>query len=230
MKKIPAAFTLLRKHGFTLIELLVVIAIIAILAAVLSSVANNVINLAKRTKAQNTASQIQTAILSYYSEYSVYPVPSGVSGSDYELEDDDSTTLGSAPSAAEGSLIECLSGMIMPSTGTTTGTTTSAGFTNTRSVPFLTLKPTDVTASGSHQDAPLNPLPYNTGHLYFNIAVDSDYDNILGTGASAVKNMPNFAASPFSTTGGSSTGGVAIWANCSPTGSTTQASWYVHTY
>jgi len=229
MKKIPAAFTFLRKHGFTLIELLVVIAIIAILAAVLAGVSVNVINTAKKTKAQNTASQIQTAALSYYAEYSVYPTPTGAaSGGDTELTDNDTGSYW-------GPMIECLSGGISPSAG---GTVTLTTFSNSRLVPFITLKASDVgTGTPYVKDAPLNPLPYSTAHPYFNMALDTSYDGIIGTGDTGSPSsstwLPSFTGTTtfnFLGSGGSSTAGVAVWANCSPTGSTTQASWCVHTY
>jgi hypothetical protein len=63
------------------------------------------------------------------------------------------------------------------------------------------------------------------------MAIDGDYDGIIGTGASAITNLPNFAAATFSNTGGgSTTAGVAVWANCNPKGTQTVPNWYVHTY
>ena len=67
-----------RPGSFTLVELLVVIAIIAVLAGIILSAGNTVVNLAKRAKAQNMANQLQTATQAYFTEYSVYPVPTGV--------------------------------------------------------------------------------------------------------------------------------------------------------
>jgi prepilin-type N-terminal cleavage/methylation domain-containing protein len=235
MKKILSLLTSPRKFGFTLVELLVVVGIIAILAGVTLSVAVQVINIAKRTKAQNTAQQIQAAGLQYYTEYSVYPTPSGVS-TDFGLTDADKVIGGMTAANEWGNLIECLSGNISPSTsGTLTPTAPFNG--NTRNIAFLTMKATDVdpgspnsTNKIADKDAPLNPLPFNSAaNPYFNIVFDGDYDNILGTGASAVTTMPNFTT--FSATGGgTSTAGIAVWANCSPNGSTTTPNWYVHTY
>jgi prepilin-type N-terminal cleavage/methylation domain-containing protein len=230
MKKLLSLLAAPRKLGFTLVELLVVMGIIAILASVTLAVAVNVINAAKKVKAQNTATQIQTAALNYYTEYSVYPTPSGVS-TDFELTDSDGATGGYGTTKTWGTLIECLSGNISPSTS---GTLSPANFTgNTRNIPFMTLKATDVDSGSStsvkDKDAPINPLPFNSANPYFNIAFDTDYDGILGTGSSAIT-MPNTTGATVTTTGGTSTAGVAVWANCNPKGATTVPSWYVHTY
>jgi prepilin-type N-terminal cleavage/methylation domain-containing protein len=228
MKNFSLRRTTKRYPSFTLVELLVVIAIIAILAAVTMSVGSTVLNKAKEAKAQNAATQIQTATLSYYTEYSVYPTPSGASAADFMLDDTDSAT-------QWGPLIECLSGMISPSTGTTSS---EAIFSNTRQIAFLTFKASDVGNGGTtgHLDAPLNPLPPVNAATskYFNIGIDGDYDGLLGgnTGALSGK-LPNFTtatsgSAPLNT--GSSTAGVAVWANCNPYSNLTNSNWYVHTY
>jgi len=225
MKKLLAR-RISERHAFTLVELLVVIAIIAILAAVTMNVGIMVINLAKKAKAQNTATQIQTSTLAYYTEYSVYPTPSGAAATDYMLNDTDSAL-------NWGPLVECLSGMISPSTGTTS---TETVFSNTRQIPFLNLKVGDVgNGTTGNKDAPLNPLPPPSAPTskYFNIAIDADYDGVLGGSNEAVSGnwLPNFNATPFSATGGggTSTAGVAVWANCTQNNQTT-ANWWVHTY
>lgn len=215
--------------SFTLVELLVVMAIIAILAAVTMQVGITVIDEAKKAKAQTTAIQIQTAVLNYYTEYSVYPTATGTG--DYKIDDTDTATDITVSGASTwGALIDCLSGNISPSGGTAV-----VGFSNTRAVAFLSMKATDVATTGTHQDAPVNPLPYNTGHLYFNIAVDAAYAGVLGKGdtGNSTTWLPNFATATSGTTPpmtGTSTAGVAIWANCNPSGATTSPNWYVHTY
>ena len=221
----------MRIAGFTLVELLVVMGIIAILAAVSLTVGNMVLREAKKAKAQNTAQQIQTAVLNYYTEYSVYPTPSGAASGDFGLTDSD-TALGKGTATSWGALDECLSGMICASTGSVSTETTYA---NSRQIAFLTLKASDVDNgslgnSVNDKDAPLNPIPSTTVGPYFNIAIDGDYDGIIGVGASGITTLPNFSSTTFSSTGGgSSTAGVAVWANCN-TGTATIPGWYVHTF
>ena len=221
MKKIFARRITSRYASFTLVELLVVIGIIAILAAVTMGIAGTVIAMAKRTKAQNTATQIQTAALGYYTEYNVYPTPSGAAAADFKLDDTDSAS-------QWGPLTECLSGMISP---TTALPSSEAIFSNSRQIAFLSLKASDVgngTTSGN-VDAPLNPLPPASGNKYFNIAIDGDYDGVLGASPSAIV-MPNFGTTFNATTGGTTTAGIAVWASCNYRPSSTNAAWYVHTY
>ena len=64
----------LQLRAFTLVELLVVIAIIAILAAMLLPVLNRVKEQTKVNQAKLDMSQLATAIQSYHSTYSRYPV------------------------------------------------------------------------------------------------------------------------------------------------------------
>ena len=212
-----------RLSSFTLLELLVVMGIIAILAGVSLSVFILVINSAKRAKAQNLANQIQTAAYGYYTEYSVYPIPTGTT-TDYTIPD----TSGSANQTAWGNLICCLCGNIQPyAPGTAIPTTT---ITNSRGIAFLTLKGSDVDSG----NAPLNPLPTGT-EIYFYIAINSSYSGVLGTNAPTSTVMPNFAAAPgssttLSLTGGTSTAGVAVWANCTGKTTITNAADWAHTY
>lgn len=228
MKKFNSRSRLARLDSFTLVELLVVIGIIAILAGVLFSAGGAALRAAQRAKAFNIANQIQSASVNYYTEYSIYPIPAGKVTSpatDYVLTD------ASSGATEWGGIIYALSGNLHPSTGLSTPTPSSpAPPTNARGIAFLSMKASDVDAN----DAPKNPLPANsTANPYFNIAMDGDYDGILGVGSSAVKVLPNFAASPFTSTaaagGGSCTSGVAVWANCN-TSVTTNAGFYVHTY
>jgi prepilin-type N-terminal cleavage/methylation domain-containing protein len=224
MKKSPAYSRLSKPSGFTLIELLTVIGIIAILAAVLLSAGGAALRAAQRAKAANMATQIQTAALNYYTEYSVYPVPSTfVAGTDYYISD------GTADKSNWGNLIEALCGNVSPHSVTTTVTPT---VTNTRAIAFLQLKASDVDAN----DAPLNSISFNSAaNPYFNIAIDSDYSGIVGDTGTAVGVMPNFSTS----TQGSitylakgTTGGIAVWANCNTTTTTTKwnPNFFVHTF
>ena len=201
----------LSNSGFTLVELLVVIGIIAILAGVLLSAGTSAIRAAKRASAANTASQIQVACTSYYTEYGVYPIPSTSAGTDYNITDGDE--------GSWGTLICALSGNINP----TTGAATTGNIANTRGISYLSFKASDVSAAG----APKNPLPYDpAGHPYYNLAMDGDYNNLLN-------GLPNFTGvsmgsdPPLNAT---STAGVAVWANCNPNTTTKNPGFWVHTY
>jgi len=218
-----------RKSGFTLIELLVVIGIIAILAAVLFPVGTMVINAAKRAKASATIGAIQTAVMAYNTEYSVWPVPTATT-TDTLIGDS------SATDATNWQTLICvLCGNIHPSDGTAF-TAVAAGPTNTRSIAFLNLKSSDVFTTATGKDAPKNPLPTSaTANIYFNIAMDSDYDGLLGTTAptnASSTGMPNFATSTTGTITypGTSTAGVVLWGNCNGSASSQNPNFYVKTY
>jgi prepilin-type N-terminal cleavage/methylation domain-containing protein len=225
MKNFPTPRGFVNRSGFTLVELLVVIVIIAILAASLTVAAGSAIRAAKRAQAANLATQIQTAAMNYYTEYSVYPVPASTTTDNY-ISDSDATDW--------KALIQSLCGGISPSNPAATVTLT---VTNTRSIAFLTLKATDVDAN----DAPKNPLSYDStgAHPYFNLVIDSDYDGIAGDSGTvptvAPSGMPNFATfvtgTPTWLTKGT-TGGIAVWANCNTTTTTTKwnPGFFVHTY
>ena len=208
------------RSGFTLIELLVVIAIIAVLAGVTMVAVSSALRAAKQAKANATANAIQTAVLNYYTEYSVYPVPTGIGATDYFLDD----TAGSK--GAWGDLVCALSGNINPYNGTAYVGTVP----NTRAIAYLSMKNSDVDTTG----APKNPLSLGGGvAAYFNIAIDSDYDGILGAAPSAVAGkMPNFTKSTSTAMdySGTTTAGVAVWANCNGTASSKNPSFWVHTY
>jgi prepilin-type N-terminal cleavage/methylation domain-containing protein len=208
-----------QSSGFTLVELLVVIAIIAILASVLAVSAGAVIKSANRAKVNANASQIQTAALNYYTEYGVYPAPSDQpAGTDFVLGD------ASTNEKDWSDLIDGLSGGVSPSSGKTVTTST---VNNTRGIAFLTMKNSDVVGGSSTTtaDAPKNLVAPSGGtSVTYNIAVDYDYDGVLGITPSKAT-MPNFATSTstsLSQTGGSSSAGVAIWVNTTgyTTGST----------
>jgi prepilin-type N-terminal cleavage/methylation domain-containing protein len=220
MKKSLVRSRLARLSGFTLVELLVVIGIIAILASVILFAGGAALRSAKRAKANNTATQIQTAALAYYTEYGVYPVTSDAAASTDDVIADTDATHWQA-------LLYGLCGNVEPYNGSTT--VPADATPNTRGIAFLTLRNTDVDS----KNGPLNPLPPNANELYFFIAMDNDYDGILGGTSTSTGKLPNFttailgAAPPMT---GSSTAGVAVWANCNGNATTQNPNFWVHTY
>jgi hypothetical protein len=117
--------------------------------------------------------------------------------------------------------------MIRPTDGQTSHETV---FTNTRQIPFLSLRSTDVTLN----DQPLNPCSQNPASPYFNIAIDADYDGLLGDPKTTSAGLlPSFApittGSPPPMTGSAKVG-VAIWANCNPDHGTQTSLLWLHTY
>ena len=207
--------------GFTLIELLVVMSIIAILAAVILVGGSGAINAAKRAKAANTATQIQTAIMSYYTEYGVYPVVSSATPADTALTD----------TGGETDMMNALCGNVNASTGTTT----TGAVPNTRGIVFLTPKKNEVDTNG----VLISPFTSGTASLVFSIAMDSDYSGQLGDSGGILAKMPDFSTWTTGQTppvlSHAITQQVAIWMCCdpshltSPTTSTSPGYW-VHTY
>ena len=224
MKRQPVRFLFSKATSFTLVELLVVIGIIAILASVVLAGATSVIKKAQRVKAATTANSIVTGVTSYYTEYSVYPIPGDISpaSSDFIIGDS------SAGAGDWANLLYGLCGNLNTSTGSSTPAPSSA-VANTRGIAFLTMKKSDVDVN----DAPLNPLPSSpTSNIYFNIAIDGNYDGIIGgtppNGGTTVQ-LPNLSAG-VTTSGGICTSGVAVWANCNGSTTSTNAAFWVWTY
>ena len=209
------------RSGFTLVELLVVIAIIAILASVITVSAGAAINAAKRAKAGNMASQIQTSIMNYYTEYGVYP-----------LHSNETTDVLYSTAAAETDLMYALSGNFNAYSPTTPNNQPN-NVSNARNIAFMTLKKSDVDTTG----VPITPFSSGANFYYYSIAIDADYSGILGDSGSA-GTIPDFTQW---TTGKTSsavvklTQGAAVWACCdtnnlkTPASSTTPSQW-VHTY
>ncbi len=213
------------RGGFTLVELLVVIAIIAILASVVAVAAGGAINAAKRAKASNTATQIQTAIINYYTEYGVYPVPPNTTTDKYYSDADTS----------QQGLFYALCGNMNASTPTSNGTSSTSDVPNTRQIAYMTPKPGDVDKLGIL----ISPFSTVANPSYFYIAIDSDYDGLVGSSGGI--SLPNFTTWGTGQTASTPitqgvTQGAAIWADCDTSSlppkeaaSKTPAFW-IHTY
>jgi prepilin-type N-terminal cleavage/methylation domain-containing protein len=227
MKKISRSS---RSSGFTLVELLVVIAIIAILASVVLAGVSNAINAAKRVKASNAATQIQTAVINYYTEYGVYPVPtsSGTTAQDAYY-----------PDIGDQQDWENLTWALCGNINASTSQPATSSVSNTRAIAFLTPKKGDVDGNGII----LNPFSSATAAIpvYFNIVIDADYDGIAGDTKGGT-NMPDFTPTNWPTGQTASlflshgvTQGVALWGCCDPKNITTPTAstspnFWVHTY
>jgi prepilin-type N-terminal cleavage/methylation domain-containing protein len=210
-----------RRHSFTLVEMLVVLAIIGILAAVLLSAASSVLRLAKRARSSVLANQLQTACLNYYSDYSVYPIPTTTSATDPLYSDTDTTDW--------KPLIYALCGNLNPATSTAVSYSGNS-YTNSRGIAYLTLNHGDVDTSTAGSGIPLNPLPPNTTELYYYIAFDGDYSGIVGDQSPASGHVPSFTSTTITTTTGLAQP-VAMWANCNPASvSGSNVNFWVHTY
>ena len=223
MKQISLRSSVLYSRAFTLVELLVVIGIIAILAAAVLGIAPSVINSAKRAKMANLANQMQTAALSYYTEYNIYPIPTGQAAStDFIISD------ATGSSSTWAGMLYGLCGNINPYDASTTAP--GAAVPNTRAIAFLNLKSSDV----DKNNAPVNTLaPTATTNPYFNMAIDGDYSGVIGDATSAVNGkLPNFGKSTTTAMDytGTSASGIAVWANCNGSVSITNPNFWVKTY
>jgi prepilin-type N-terminal cleavage/methylation domain-containing protein len=224
MKKISR---LSRSSGFTLVELLVVIAIIAILASVVLAGVSNAINAAKRVKASNAETQIQTAVINYYTEYGVYPLSTSASGTTSDVY------YNTTDEGDWSALMIALCGNINASTGAANQTSTVS---NTRAIAFLTPKRGDVDTNGII----INPFTTSANPQYFNLVMDADYSGIAGDTGTAKGAMPDFTAWTSGNVYGPTlangvTQGVALWACCDPKNITTPTAstspnFWVHTY
>jgi prepilin-type N-terminal cleavage/methylation domain-containing protein len=212
-----------RRRGvaFTLVELLVVIGIIAILAGVIIGGVSSAIRFAKRTKANTEASQIQTAVQGYYTEYGVYPVPTGAATGDAYYN---GTDVGDWEN-----LTWALCGNINPSTGTTVTSTVP----NVRNISFLSPTHSDLDTMGD--GIVVNPFgsSADANATYYFIAIDTDYSGVVGDSGAAKGNMPDFTQTNSLTMLANGTpGGVAVWSPCDQalSGAKYHPSFWAHTY
>ncbi len=219
-----------RGTAFTLVELLVVMGIIAILAGVIVASVGSVLRYAKRTKANSTAAMLQTAVQSYYTEYSVYPTQSGYPGTGDAYYDGGTTS-----ATGMKYLMIALCGNVNPlSPGTTV---TGNAVTNTRGIPYLQPNRSDLdTTYGIF----VNPFGKASAMPYYAMAIDTDYSGVVGDNGDAANKLPNLAVYSTNYTGtslsGGTPGGVAVWCACDQplTGGTaakpSPGSFWAHTY
>jgi len=215
------------RSGFTLVELLVVIGIIAILAAVVGSAAGTAIASAKRMKTLATGNQMVTAVQNYYTEYNTYPAPAGTDGDTYYAYNDKASwqpmTVALAGGVDPGN----------PQAGQVNGNT----IPNTRQVSYLSVNRSDLDTTVTPAVVKTAFKDKNGNPQYYFMAIDSNYDNILGDKDQAQGKIPDFStakagvALPISK---GITAGVVVWSNCDqdPTAAATKInpSFWVHTY
>jgi prepilin-type N-terminal cleavage/methylation domain-containing protein len=216
-----------RSVAFTLVELLVVIGIIAILASVVAVSAGSAIRAAKRAQANAEASQIQTAVLSYYTEYGVYPV----SAADAAVPGD--VYYNGTDVARWENLMWALCGNINPYSPQTAVTPTVP---NSRAIAYLAPTRSTIDANGIFT----NPFGTSGTSTYFYMAIDTDYSGVVGDSTPAKGKMPDFTMYPTNYTGvmlqDGTPGGVAVWCPCDqPLGGGTAskaspANFWAHTY
>ena len=226
----PSIYKRRRGMAFTLVELLVVMGIIAILAAVVVSGISSALAFAKRTKANATAMQIQTAMQNYYTEYGIYASSTADASSKTDLLYSGATGV---DVARWQNLMWALCGNINPLTGTPV---TTGSVPNTRSIQYLTPTRSDIDTT---YGIPANPFGSASTTPYFYMAVDNDYSGVVGDSGAALAQLPDF--SKYSTNYMGATlatgtpGGVAIWCPCDQPMSGTPskpspASHWAHTY
>jgi len=210
-----------RGTAFTLVELLVVLGIIAILAAVIGVSVGSAIRFAKRTKASSMATSIQTSVQNYYTEYGVYPVPSG-------------TTTDSYIAGTDGSdwqpLIIALCGDINPLIPTTTQSPNPD--LNTRKIAFFSPARSDLDTTYGIPQSPFYTKGGTIPQFYY-IAIDSDYSGVVGDSGSASGKIPNFTQSTNvnANTPQAVAAGVVVWSpNDQPTTGNSNAAFWTHTY
>ena len=157
--------------AFTLVELLVVISIIVILAGLLFPAMSGVRDRANKLQASNDEQAIVGAVKAYFTEYGVYPSPTGIpAGSDGIFGS-------SAGDLTNDRLFDVLRGLPTTADGQNTG---SAYLLNARQIVFIEAKQAKDTVS------PKNGISANTatkgqwmdpwGQPYV-IFVDTDYNN-----------------------------------------------------
>ena len=150
--------------AFTLIELLVVISIIAILIGLLFPAFKGVQDQAKKTQAKNDLMQIITAVNAFYTEYGVYPVPSGTTIAGYTFGGN-----GDSSNATNDQLFNELRAVV------------NSGAINAKQIPFINppvAKDVAKPRSGLGQGDGKYYDPWGT---LYKVRIDSTYANWVST-------------------------------------------------
>jgi prepilin-type N-terminal cleavage/methylation domain-containing protein len=200
-----------RPSGFTLVELLVVMGIIAVLCGVIIAAVSSAMRFAKRTRANATCVQIQTAMQNYYTEYGVYAASAADSATATDL------IYSGAAGVDTGRwqyLIWALCGNINPLTGAPVPVGPNS-VPNTRGIQYLAPTRSDIDAT---YGIPANPFGNSATTPYYYMAVDNDYSGVVGDSGTALAQLPNFTANSTNYMGTTlpkgTPGGIAVWCSC----------------
>ena len=151
--------------GFTLIELLVVITILGILMSLGVSGAGAVRNQARTAQARNDCAGLSTAIRSFYTDYSRYPVPAN--------KKDDSPYEALTDSSGNAEVIGAL-------------LATDAAI-NPRGVVYYENKSAKIGSSGKTTGGMWKGAVFDPWGYTYGICVDGDYDGALKYSGQALK-------------------------------------------
>jgi type II secretory pathway pseudopilin PulG len=148
-------------EAFTLIELTVVILIIATLAAILMTGVSSAFERAKRTQAKNDVIQIVTAVNAFYTEYGKYPVPAATTTDAFFGTG--TAPVGCTTVGSNDLLFNALRGL--------------DATINPRAIVFIAPKVSPNSRGGIAADNRY----YDPWGGQYAIAIDSDYNNQIGT-------------------------------------------------
>jgi general secretion pathway protein G len=165
MNKTPSSPTLRRSSGFTLIELLVVITILGILMSLGVSGAGAVRNQARTSQARNDCAGLATAIRSFYTDYSRYPVPTN--------KKDDTPYEPASDSSGNKDVVGAL--------------LAADAAVNPRGVVYYENKSAKMGASGTPTGGIWQSAVFDPWGFTYGICVDGDYDGSLKYSGQSLK-------------------------------------------
>ena len=158
--------------------------------------------------------------ISYYTEYDVYPVPRGTGKIDTYYADN---------AAAWGPMTIALCGLTDPAHPEKKIDPATAVIPNDRGIAFLALSRSVLDVSSGIGVPKFSSTDWYGKPRFFCMAIDSNYDGVLGDKDQAAGKLPDFANGLHS--GGKISEGVAVWAdgNASPSDHDNLNFW-AHTY